>query len=89
METLAQIDALMSLASAAQFGTDGGPLCRPVFVEPMGAQRQVSPACMLAAATACTDTCCALSKLLLVHVLAAQVTSSALVHVSLTGPLLT
>ena len=51
VDTLAQIDALMSLASAAQFGTDGGPLCRPVFVEPTAGQRQVSPACMLAEAS--------------------------------------
>ena len=50
VDTLAQIDALMSLASAAQFGT-GGPLCRPVFLEPTAGQRQVSPACMLAEAT--------------------------------------
>ena len=51
VDTLAQIDALMSLASAAQFGTDGQALCRPVFLEPTAGQRQVSPACMLAEAT--------------------------------------
>lgn len=31
---MAELDALMSLAYAAQFGGDGAPMCRPTFVEP-------------------------------------------------------
>lgn len=31
---MAELDALMSLAFAAQFGGDGAPMCRPTFVEP-------------------------------------------------------
>ena len=34
VKTMAELDALMSLAYAAQFGVDGGPMCRPTFVEP-------------------------------------------------------
>lgn len=31
---MAELDALMALAYAAQFGADGAPMCRPTFVEP-------------------------------------------------------
>ena len=34
VKTMAELDALMSLAYAAQFGGDGAPMCRPTFVEP-------------------------------------------------------
>ena len=34
IKTMAELDALMALAYAAQFGGDGAPMCRPTFVEP-------------------------------------------------------
>ena len=34
VKSMAELDALMSLAFAAQFGGDGAPMCRPTFVEP-------------------------------------------------------
>ncbi|KAL3143314.1 hypothetical protein ABBQ38_002153 [Trebouxia sp. C0009 RCD-2024] len=34
VKAMAELDALMALAYAAQFGADGAPMCRPTFVEP-------------------------------------------------------
>ena len=31
---MAELDALMALGYAAQFGGDGAPMCRPTFVKP-------------------------------------------------------
>lgn len=31
---MAELDALMALGYAAQFGGEGAPMCRPTFVEP-------------------------------------------------------
>lgn len=33
-KAMAELDALMALAYAAQFGGEGAPMCRPTFVQP-------------------------------------------------------
>ena len=34
VKAMAELDALMALAYAAEFAGDGAPMCRPTFVEP-------------------------------------------------------
>ena len=34
---MAELDALIALAYAAQFGGEGAPMCRPTFIEPEAA----------------------------------------------------
>ena len=35
---MAELDALMALGFAAQFGGDGAPMCRPTFIEPQASE---------------------------------------------------
>lgn len=37
VKAMAELDALMALAYAAQFGGEGAPMCRPTFIEPEAA----------------------------------------------------
>lgn len=34
VKRMAELDALMALGYAAQFGGEGAPMCRPTFVDP-------------------------------------------------------
>ena len=60
VKAMAELDALMSLAYAAQFAGDGAPMCRPNFVEPDAASPSASHvSTLLLACQRLTISCCA------------------------------